>query len=29
MSNYTNHITGTGLDRVFEKYAWKPPEADV
>ncbi|PSW15789.1 carboxymuconolactone decarboxylase [Photobacterium rosenbergii] len=22
MSNYTNHITGTPVDKVFEKFAW-------
>lgn len=25
MSNFTNHIAGTPLDRAFEEYAWTPP----
>ncbi len=27
ISNYTNHVAGTPLDRPFEKFAWTPADA--
>lgn len=28
ISNYTNHLTGTEVDRAFERYRWVPPAGD-
>lgn len=29
ISNYTNHIAGTTLDKAFADFAWEAPRADV